>query len=404
MRMPSAKTHALPRPTIKSRTTLRVLAAALACMLLLLALAGCMDDPRSETIVIPGTEDEGPAGEAGSGTPFRVKTIYPLPVEEKYKLPVLGWADGDALIGYFAAGTAPGTAEIRGLQQLDPPYEQPKPLAGAGNLLMDDFGALSPDGKTIAVLAKTAKGIGLTLVTVDGGQVKRVPETTQKQLYSPALRWSGNGRFLSYLAYGEARGELRIAAYDAKSGTLGELPLAGLQKYGSNATVVLTDDGSGALIEDGKTIAMAKRAGDRFEVKYDHPSGIGAGVWVDDDRFAFLGADGTLFQYDGRSGELSVLLEKVAYFSLSPDRKAIAYTRSDPDDVSVYAGKLQGNNVLSQSAIFQGVIPYLMAWSPSGTALLIDGGKPYASTTAQETAPSAAAVDGRQQTFVIRFQ
>ncbi|SFI27602.1 hypothetical protein SAMN02799624_00053 [Paenibacillus sp. UNC496MF] len=404
MRRPDAKTSAEPRRTIRSRTTLRALSAALAGALLLLPLAGCMGDPRSETIVIPGTEDEGPAGEAGSGTPFQVKTIYPLPVAEKYKLPVLGWAAGDALVGYFAAGDAPEASSTFGLQRLDPPYERPKPLAGAMNL-DTEYGALSPDGKTIAGFAKAANGIGLALFPLDGGQVEQVSEAARKQrpLYSRTLQWSGNGRYLSYLAYGEARGELRVAVYDEKSGKLGQLPLAGLQDSGSEATVVLTDDGSGALIEDGKTIAMAKREGGGFKVRYDHPSGIGPGVWVDNERFAFLGADGTLFQYDGRSGELSVLLEKVAYFSLSPDRKAIAYTRNDPDDVSVYAGKLQGNNVLSQSAVFQGVIPFQMAWSPSGSALLIDGGKPYAST-AQETAPSAVAGDGRRQTFVIRFR
>lgn len=389
------------RNKIKKWKRLRAIAVSLMAVLLLLMTTGCMGNPRSETIVIPETESEKPANEASLGKEFQVKTIYPLPVSSASEL--LGWTNGEAVIGYLE-DNVPQKAPSNRIQLFVPPYEQSKQLASTTNIDMKILG-LSPDGKMIAGLSESGKGTSLTLVNLDGSQIKPIPDSSidkQRSLHSRILHWSNNSRFISYLVAGNSRGQLNVVVYDVVEGAAKQYPLLGFSLADRSTSVMLSNDGSSVLIEDGNLVTMAKRNGDgSFVVHYDHPSGNGGSTWIDDDRFMFLGADGTLFQYDHRNGELSVLLEKVGSFSVSPDRKLIAYTRNNEE--AVYAGKLQGNNVLYQTAVYQGIVPYQMMWSLSDGALLVDGSKSQAAT-AQEIAPAPAADQERLRTFVIQFQ
>ncbi|CAM3239506.1 PD40 domain-containing protein [Paenibacillus lupini] len=389
------------RNKIKKWKRLRAIAASLMAVLLLLMTTGCMGNPRSETIVIPETESEKPANEASLGKEFQVKTIYPLPVSSSSEL--LGWTNGEAVIGYLE-DNVPQIAPSNRMQMFVPPYEQSKQLAGTTNIDLKIL-SLSPDGRKIAGLSESGKGTSLTLVNLEGGQVKPIADSSngiQRTLHSRILLWSNNSRFISYLVTGNSQGQLNVVVYDVVEGTTKQFPLPGFSLENRSASVMLSNDGSSVLIEDGNLVTMAKRNGDgSFVVQYDHPSGNGGSTWIDDDRFMFLGADGTLFQYDHRNGELSVLLEKVGSFSVSPDRKLIAYTRNNEE--AVYAGKLQGNNVLYQTAVYQGIVPYQMLWSLSDGALLVDGSKSQAAT-AQEIAPAPAADQERLRTFVIQFQ
>ncbi len=70
-------------------------------------------------------------------------------------------------------------------------------------------------------------------------------------------------------------------------------------------------------------------------------------VWLNNDQFVFLSTGETLYEYDLRNSELSVLLENVAVFKISNDRKKIAYSLYDKDNT--YAGKPQGKISCSQS-------------------------------------------------------
>ncbi|MGO4110022.1 hypothetical protein [Paenibacillus sp. YAF4_2] len=389
------------RNMIKKWKRLRAIAVSLMAVLLLLMTTGCMGNPRSETIVIPETESEKPANEASLGKEFQVKTIYPLPVSSSSEF--LGWTNGEAVIGYFE-DNVPQIAPSNRMQLFVPPYEQSKQLAGTTNIDLKIL-SLSPDGRMIAGLSESGEGASLTLVNLEGGQVKPIADSSndiQRTLLSSILHWSNNSRFISYLVTGNSQGQMNAVVYDVVEGTTKQFPLPGFSLADRSASVMLSNDGSSVLIEDGNLVTMAKRNGDgSFVVQYDHPSGNGGSTWIDDDRFMFLGVDGTLFQYDHRNGELSVLLEKIGSFSVSPDRKLIAYTRNNEE--AVYAGKLQGNNVLYQTAVYQGIVPYQMMWSLSDGALLVDGSKSHAAT-AQEIAPAPAADQERLRTFVIQFQ
>lgn len=392
----------MPHRKKRRSNKLALFVAGLLAIGLLAATAGCIGDPDSETFIIP--EDESPGSGVPIGEAFRVSTIYPLPSQASSGLPVLGWADGEALVGYFAENGASAVPTSVGLQLLAPPYEKPQPLAiGANDGNRPP--SLSPDGKLLASWTISPEDASMTLVPLDGSPVQSiaVPQDKNRKMLSRQIQWSSNSRYLAFMTAGDFRTELLVVVCDAKEGTVQQLPLHGFSADGS-VSVMLSDDGNAALLDDGNLVAMAERAEDgSFDVQYDHPSRLGGGSsWMDADRFVFLGSDGTLFLYDTRNGELSVLLEKIGGFSLSPDRLAIAYTRADQE--AIYAGKLQGNNVLYQTTVYQGVVPERMAWSLSGGALLIDGRK-QPSGAAQEVAPAPVAQAGeRLQTFILTFQ
>lgn len=374
-----------------------LLSAALSALLVL--LAGCMGSPRSETIVIPGTEDDRMSGAAGAnGQPFQVKTIYRMPALNGQ---LLGWSGPQTVLG-LTLGSAPSLDTALRLERLTAPYDKAEELRGVD--INTDVFELSPDGKSLSGIRKDKNGNYLEDLSVADGTSKSVagPEGMQWKLYTRTLKWSGNSRYVSFLAAGSARGQTNVAVYDTQAGTVKSYPLTGMARPSVYAqSVVLSDDAGGALIQTEDTVMLAKREGSGFRVQYDHPSGPEQAVWVTNDQFAFLGGDNTLFEYDRRNGELSVLLEKVGSFRISSDREAIAYTQNEKD--TIYAGKLQGNNILYRNVVYQGIVPLQMHWSPGNDALLIDGWKQYA-RSAEQSMPTTAAPEAAKQPFIIEFQ
>ncbi|GMK49192.1 hypothetical protein PghCCS26_63220 [Paenibacillus glycanilyticus] len=377
-------------------------------MMLLLALAGCIGDPASETIIIPENERSGMEVQVGDA--FQVDKLYPLPVSGSPGMQVLGWTSGDSVVGEFSdRATSVATTLSNRIQLLALPYEKPQQLAnaeGMGNGLL----SLSPDGKRIAKVPSPNDGGFLTLVPLDEGPVQKI-ELPTRSLPSRHLAWSNNSRYISYLVAGDSREELHIVVCDTADGSAKEMRLLNAKTLSggtailpeNGGTAVVSDDGGSVLIDNGKEVVAAKRNEDTdFEVLYYHPSGIGGTTWIDSDRFVFLGGDGTLFQYDIRNGELSVLLEKVQSFSLSRDRKIIAYALNDKE--TIYAGKLQGNNVLLQTTVYQGIVPVQMIWSLSNSSLLVDGNPPLNTTGPRTSASIPAEAEAWLQTFVIRFK
>ncbi|MCK9861206.1 hypothetical protein [Paenibacillus sp. ATY16] len=370
---------------------------------LLLTASGCTGNPRSDTIVIPESEAGQPTIGASIGKAFQVKTIYPL--EEWFdKFAVLGWTNEEELVGYNS-GSVPSGSPYDGLQLLAPPYNRLNQLTTSLNAGKDIL-SLSPDGKLLAYLSESENGHSLILLPVDGSAGKSIEEPVQPQrLFSRNLRWSNDSRYLSYLVLGDRRDQLNLVVYNVRQGSSKQLALQGMPDMKNSASAVLSEDGNRLLIDNGTLVSMAALNDEgRFEVIYDHPSTMNGCFWVDANRFIFLGTDGTLFQYDSRNGELTVLLEKIVSFSLSADRKMIAYTQNDGE--IIYVGKLQGNNLLSQTAVYQGFVPSLMKWSIGNGELLVAGSKPF-TRAAQEIAPAPVSEQESSHAlhgFIIEFQ
>ncbi|CAH0121657.1 hypothetical protein PAE9249_04189 [Paenibacillus sp. CECT 9249] len=376
-------------------------AVLLITLLLLLPLAGCIGRPDYETYVISDMEGEQEANEPGN--PFQVQTIFRIPEALGSRMQLLGWLDNAELAGLLPDDDRQKAEPTRGqqiLQRLAPPYEAPALLtridsASPGML------RLSPDGQWLAGGA----GQTLTLTSVQNQEVHRLAVSAEsgQEMDTKALRWSANSRYISFIAVENKSKQAWIMRCDVRQKELQAIRIQGNIEINPWASVVLSDDGYSALIDDRTKVVMAKRNGTEFEVQYDHASGGTDSVWVDDDRFLFLAQDGTLFQYDNRNRELSILLEKTGFFSLSPDRKSIAYTQSEKE--SVFAGKLQGNNIIYQETVYQGIIPAQLIWNGDSGALLIDGSKWYVQSEPNVPIPvPTGAGDAQRQTLIVRFR
>ena len=109
--------------------------------------------------------------------------------------------------------------------------------------------------------------------------------------------------------------------------------LQGLETEALPFKVIVSDDGKMALIVldeygHGRRIAMGAVNGNAIDVQYEHDIGTDQAAWLNDDQFVFLGTEGTLYVYDRRNHELSILLEKVDSYEFSKDRKYIAYSQN----------------------------------------------------------------------------
>lgn len=279
---------------------------------------------------------------------------------------------------------------------------------------------LSPDGRLLLGIAKDgeAKRDAYTLKLLaaeDGRDVAAIPYAAFKLRKYP-FTWSDNSRYLAYGVREPGASADRIEVYDAKTGGTASYAWTGdtssmativsvkLSNDGAKALIVYKDDEKsrdGQLREDLSYVMLAERADGAFESRYAHPlADAGSADWVNDSQIVFAGADDTLFGYDARNGALTVLAEGTGLFSLSADKQSIAFSRGDD---TVAAGRLQGNNVLNEAVVYQGIVPVLLAWSPDGDRLLLEGTKP---PYAQERAVPAPAedADGRYASFVLQFR
>ncbi len=396
---------------------LKRLAILPALLATIIFLSGCVGEPRSETIVIPGTEDEHTA-ESGS-KPFQVKTIYRLPISDTENDQLLGWTDSESILGLFQ-GPDSKMSRTQSLQRLSPPYVQFETLRSVD---VDPWNLeLSPNGKYIAGPKNSEDSTLLKLISLSDGQ-ETIMATIKfrHEMLLTKLTWSDNSRYISYLVTdiaseavtGPVSGQadvatgpvVKLAVYDTNARQVKFYPLKGLK--GTFAKVKLSDDGQNILIvweknERTASIGMGTITGSSIKIEYEHQSGEDQVAWLNKDQFVFLGTEGTLYEYDRRNMALSVLLENVLSFQLSQDRKYIAYSQQENDLISIFAGKLQGNNILYKASVYQGVYPSGMYWGAQNDRLLIHGRKMY-SPAKQPRNPEPSVVMNNQP-FIIKFQ
>lgn len=366
--------------------------------LALILLTGCASGLQSETVIIPGTESDQAVDEGSR--PFQVKTIYRMP-ESKDDAELLGWSSSESVIGLLYETGAADVAKLI-LQRYSPPYDRADHLF---EIQMNKLSyQLSPNGKYVSGIAKTEEGVLLQLIAYPGGEVKSLEATTDanQELWFEEPTWSGNSRFVSYMVMESNKRQSSIGIYDTEAESARVYRLKGFETEALPFKVIVSDDGKMALIlldeyGHGRRIAMGAVNGNAIDVQYEHEIGTDQAGWLNDDQFVFLGTEGTLYVYDRRNHELSILLEKVDSFEFSKDRKYVAYSQNGEN--TIYAGKLQGKNILSAEPIYHGVIPSKMYWSPDHRRLLVKGRKNYA----KEQGPVAIEPTDHQP-FIIEFK
>lgn len=345
-------------------------------LLLMMLLSGCREDVHSETVIIP---DDGETEQASqSSSSFQVKAIYRLPDAFTNEGYWLGWTSADSLAGAFKTA---GTPESFNMIRLSYPYEQSENIkAVRDNTQLE----LSPDGKYTAEISSSNTGTSLKVDPLKDGERTEVASfSSGGQQYLQDISWSGNSRFLSYLVLNASDSDKSsVYLYDLQTHASRQYPLKNIEKGDTLLSVNVSDDGHGVLFtlfeadRPGKTVLMFGRMTDPdIKILYTRETVEEQNTWISNDQFAFLGPDGTLYEYDQRNSELSVILENLSAFKLSDDKKIIAYSQQGED--AVYVGKMQGRNVVYREPVYHGMMPSDMYWNTDHTKLLLKGAGSY---------------------------
>ncbi|GIP26719.1 hypothetical protein J23TS9_18490 [Paenibacillus sp. J23TS9] len=368
-------------------------------LILIVLMSGCTNGQRSETIVISSTE-ENHTSDQGSRS-FQVKTIYRLPDSVTDNDEMLGWAAPDTVVGLFKIVRSSERMK-RNLQRISIPYEH---LTNIQNMDSNIHSLeLSPDGKYISGITKKQDGDSLTLISLSDGQRKEVARfNSREQQLVQKLSWSSDSRYLCYL-FTDANGRQEsLGIYDTEADRAKDYRLTGFGNKGTFTAVKISDDGRSMLFtmlqsNRKSSVVLGIINGSEVDVQYEHQTGGEQIAWLNNDQFVYLGTEGTLYEYDRRNSELSVLLENVERFEFSQNRKYIAYSLNEKD--SIFAGKLQGKNILYEEPVYHGIDPSQMLWSPDNNSLLVIGQRIYSRLS---RAPAVASpID--HQPFIIKFQ
>ncbi|MFB5759203.1 hypothetical protein [Paenibacillus medicaginis] len=368
--------------------------------LILILLSGCNSGPKTETIVIPGKEEVNT--EDQSSRPFQVKKIYRLPDDFANASQLLGWSSSSSVVAAFKNMSIPGHMMLK---RLTYPYEKSEQIPGIQ--VEHSQMTLSPDGQHICESSTSASGITLKLISLSDGKETEVAKfSLRDQLFLQDVAWSSNSKYLAYLVIDPSQsGGDSLRLYDIGTQTSKTYQLKDFPK-GKRDTLLsinVSDDGRGVLFtvypddQPGKTyMMMGTVTGSDIELQYKHQIGREENAWITNDQFVFLGTDGTLYEYDRRNSELSVLLEKVGIFTFSHDKKSIAYSLYDQD--IIYAGKMQGKNILYNEPVYRGILPTEMYWNLNNSSLFIYGQKLFSpSQVTHMDSPD-------KQSFIIEFQ
>lgn len=350
-------------------------------LLLLILLSGCRAGGQSETVIISDNEEADNTLQSSSS--FQVKTIYRLPNEYTNEGYWLGWTSTDSIVGSFKTS---GIPEQFNLKTFTYPYEHSETIKEIrSNPQME----LSPDGK---YAAQTTASTGLKVVSLkDEKETEIKTLRTGGEEFVQDISWSGNSQYLSYLVLNASESEKSsVHIYDVQTHASKKYELKDFEKGDTLISVNVSDDGRSALFtlfesnRPGKTvIKFGRMMGSNIEIIYKRDIGREQNTWISNDQFAFLGPDGTLYEYDQRNSELSVILENVSAFKFSNEKKFIAYSLQGED--AVYVGKMQGRNVLYREPVYHGIVPLDMYWNMDNTKLLIQGSNTFANSHAGQT-------------------
>ncbi|ATH92211.1 hypothetical protein [Bacillus glycinifermentans] len=349
---------------------------------------------RSETIIIPSKEESHIDDQ--KTRPFQVKTIYRLPTADQ----LLGWSSSDSIVGFFK-GKDTSERSTHRLQRFFAPYEKAENLKGIESNMFNL--KVSPDGKSVAGLTVSSNKTSMKLISLVNGKKTEIASfTSSYEVYVQDVSWSNNSKYICYLVIDAGKGgQAAIRVFDTDSGTLKTYSLKDFDEKDSLTGVNISDNGRELLFtvlqqsEQNSTV-MGTISGNRINIQDKRLDSRSGPVWLNNDQFVFLGTGGTLYEYDRRNGELSALLEKVATFKISNDRKKIAYSLEDKD--SIYAGKLQGKNILYEEPVYHGTIPSEIYWSPDDNSLLVHAQNQYSSVES----PSPQLFD--DQAYIISFK
>jgi len=381
---------------------LRIWMIAVSLLIAVTLLPGCIGRPQTQTIIIPDAEESQHADEPTG--PFKVEKIYRIPLAAKGGL--LGWFGTDSLLGGYN-----GTNGSQILEEIKPPYEdlQKVRALGAKQYVFN----LSPDGKRVAAIEEKGSHYELQLLSLTGEADLKLKTMDTSELTTKQFTWSDNSRYLAFTNYvsePQVTGQSEIVVYNMQNRTSEtyKIPILKDGQAELYNSVHISDDGNNAFLLvqriDETRLVVGKLMNGEFVAQYEHElSGYGQAAWLNDNQVAFLSQDGTLYAYDLRNEAVAVLLDYALTFELSRDCHTIAYSK---EDGTLLAGRVQGNNIINASPIYQGVLPYQMSWSEDNRKLLIFGGRSLIGSQGPAAMPSTefAVQESDRLPFIIELK
>ncbi|MEW4369736.1 hypothetical protein [Paenibacillus kandeliae] len=359
----------------------RTMMLSILILLLTMILAACNTAPKTEVVIIPDN-NEAPMVDPAS-KPVQVKTIYRLPGHFSNAGHLLGWSAHDEVISAmnFMSVLEQGT-----LEQMAYPFEKSTPNTVVGHINYNTF--LSPDGNFFCETLNTSNQTVLKLVSMQDGKKTVLTQLNDSSTYIQNVSWSPNSKYVSYLVDRPAfnaneKPSAVLHIYNMENHLDSSYSLTLFTAQDSIFHVDIANNGTSILMQSyqsshgqKKVLTMAEASNKKLDVKYERKIGGDDVSWITNDQFVFIGSDQSLYEYDRRNGELSVLLDHVQGFEFSPDRKSVVYTSLQDQNI-VFVGKMQGRNVLYREPIYRGMLPYNMFWNQDSKSLLIQGSKPW---------------------------
>lgn len=366
--------------------------------MLCLLLSACSHSPRTETIIMSSGDEVSSINQ--SSQPFQVQKIYRIPNHIPNTGQLLGWTSSHRIVAALNINRNIGQST---LEYLSSPYEKGEPIPNVDSTIFQI--GLSPNGKYLYEYAPTTDHIRLTATSLqDGSKQEIVTLSTQNNAFVQYISWSNNGEYLIYtLGYYTNSQVKSVYIYNLQSQKLSKYQIQGLAKEDTLLSAEVSDDQHSVLLNVLRSqqsnsihIILGTISGKEIIPKYERSSSINQNAWLNNNQFAFLGSDGTLYEYDQRNGELAIILEQVNNFKFSPDRKNIAYSLYDQN--TMYVGKVLGKNIVYNNPVYRGIMATNIYWSQDNSSLLLVGPKPMYNTPFMQTDP------GDQEAFVIELK
>ena len=235
--------------------------------------------------------------------------------------------------------------------------------------------AWSPDGKTIAYVGPTGGGFDIWTVSSTGGQIERITST---QRFKKQLRWSGDGKWLAFVAYQDDGSSDLRAVNVAEESVL-------------NLTDTAAEESDPTWSPDSRKVAFTERTGAKTRVmSVDIPSGATHKLtdapasdlqWSPDGKSLVFVANllevrderrenEDIFIMPAEGGEPRLLTPGTPRFrdtspSWAPDSRRLVYTSEEAGFSNIYILDTQGG---ARQTLFSGSVDTLSPeWSPDGT-------------------------------------
>ncbi len=368
-------------------------------LLIMLLLSACSREPVTDTIIIPDT-NQTPL-ENSSSKPVQVKTIYRVPDYFSNIGRILGWSAQNAIIASF------NSSEKVRLEQLPYPFENAKAVDSIDRVSYDSV--VSPDGKYMCEISFLPDQTIVQLLSIQDGKKTLVSKWSDSTAYIQNVSWSANSQYISYLVNRSSDREQKglnstVHIYNMSTQKDNSYQLSGFQQKDTLIRADVANNGTSVLLqsyqtqhEQKKVVTMTEVSGNTLDIQYEREISGDHVSWINNDQFVFPGSDGSLYEYDRRNGELSVILDHVLSFAFSNDCKNIAYTSLQDPNI-IYVGKIQGRNILHQEAVYRGISASALYWSPNGKRLLIQGAKPW------DTAQSSSASNYSEEALIVELE